>query len=434
MPESAEAPGLGTDTANPLKALDAMSSCRCERNCSVTGRRVRIVAKAQATLTLLILLATGLSLGICGCGGSSQATISAQPSPSPPPTPTAARFVYVAERFGGRVSIWSADRTTGMLTSAGSIEVGTLSPVAVALDPLGNFAYVIAMQPRPIPPGTSDRLLTFRVDPATGALTSVASMPIGSSSAFAIVVDPLGRFAYAAAFDENSVSMYSINPTTGVLSSIGTGSVALAQPVSIVINSGGKLAFIVTDGSPDIPVFSIDQTTGVLRSIGAGANNVSGARTIALTPSGQFAYVPISNATGHGDPGDTVGMFSVDSGTGALTSIGAPVATGFTPNSLAVDPTGRFVYVANLDSNNVSMFGIDVSTGILTSLGPAVATGAQPTSIVVDPSGEFVYVGDFGSSLREVSIYSVDTSTGKLTSIGTMPTLGQPVSLAISRE
>lgn len=36
---------------------------------------------------------------------------------------------------------------------------------------------------------------------------------------------------------------------------------------------------------------------------------------------------------------------------------------------MAVDPSGKFAYVANADSGNVSMYTIDASTGALTLIG-----------------------------------------------------------------
>ena len=47
-------------------------------------------------------------------------------------------------------------------------------------------------------------------------------------------------------------------------------------------------------------------------------------------------------------------MFSINSATGTLTAIGSPSATGVDPNAVIVDPTDRFVFVANLTSNSVS--------------------------------------------------------------------------------
>ena len=71
------------------------------------------------------------------------------------------------------------------------------------------------------------------------------------------------------------------------------------------------------------------------------------------------------------------------SATGALTSLGATVAAGSGPRSIAVDPTGKFVYVANLGSGSISAYSANATTGALTSLGAPVAAGVNPFSITV---------------------------------------------------
>jgi len=53
---------------------------------------------------------------------------------------------------------------------------------------------------------------------------------------------------------------------------------------------------------------------------------------------------------------------------GTLTSNGT-VPAGLSPTSIAIDPSGKFAYVANAGSNNVSMYSIDAATGALTLIG-----------------------------------------------------------------
>ena len=61
-----------------------------------------------------------------------------------------------------------------------------------------------------------------------------------------------------------------------------------------------------------------------------------------------------------------------------------PRATGLNPASVAVDPSWKFVYVANCGSNDISAYTINVTTGALTA-GTAVVAGTNPASVAVDP-------------------------------------------------
>jgi len=47
-----------------------------------------------------------------------------------------------------------------------------------------------------------------------------------------------------------------------------------------------------------------------------------------------------------------------------------------------VDPTGKFIYVANMFVNNVSAYSVNATTGALTSLGAPLLGGSTPFSIV----------------------------------------------------
>jgi hypothetical protein len=84
-------------------------------------------------------------------------------------------------------------------------------------------------------------------------------------------------------------------------------------------------------------------------------------------------------------PGDVSG-FTIDPGTGALTPIaGSSFATGSLPVSVAVDPSGKFAYVANF-SGNVPGYTIDPSTGALTTIaGSPFPAGVGPHSVAITP-------------------------------------------------
>ena len=57
------------------------------------------------------------------------------------------------------------------------------------------------------------------------------------------------------------------------------------------------------------------------------------------------------------------------------------------PYSVAIDPTGRFVYVGNDDADQVSAFSIERATGKLQSImgTPVTVHGLQPEMVVIGP-------------------------------------------------
>jgi 6-phosphogluconolactonase (cycloisomerase 2 family) len=74
-----------------------------------------------------------------------------------------------------------------------------------------------------------------------------------------------------------------------------------------------------------------------------------------------------------------VSAFTIDQATGALSAIGSPVSAA-SPQSIAVDLSGRFAYVANA-FGTVSAFAINQATGELSAVGSPFAAGLNPSAI-----------------------------------------------------
>ena len=135
-----------------------------------------------------------------------------------------------------------------------------------------------------------------------------------------------------------------------------------------------------------------------------------------------------------GNGAGAVHVFSVNSSTGAITEVpGSPFNAGLSPEQLVVDPTGRFVYVTNDESEDITGFSVDAATGALTelagspfSIGTPGATG-EPVTAAIDPTGRFLYVfATIGTGDVEVEYlyeYTLDSVTGVLTAASSSPTI-----------
>jgi 6-phosphogluconolactonase (cycloisomerase 2 family) len=86
-----------------------------------------------------------------------------------------------------------------------------------------------------------------------------------------------------------------------------------------------------------------------------------------VDPRGRFLYAA-NNAAG----GETVSAFTINSATGALTSVsGSPFFVGATaiPGSLAIHPTGKYLYAASTNApGTIYGFAIDQTTGALSAI------------------------------------------------------------------
>ncbi len=174
-------------------------------------------------------------------------------------------------------------------------------------------------------------------------------------------------------------------------------------------------------GDNNISGYTIDSATGALTTIAGSpfASGGAGPQSAALDPSGKFLYVV--NGSLENFSGDNVSGYTINPTTGALTPItGSPFPAGSGPEYVAVDPSGKFVYVTNSISDTLSGYAINPATGALTAIaGSPFAAGSAPAVVAVDPSGKFVYVPNNFSN--DVSGYTIDPGTRALTAIAGSP-------------
>jgi DNA-binding beta-propeller fold protein YncE len=131
---------------------------------------------------------------------------------------------------------------------------------------------------------------------------------------------------------------------------------------------------------------------------------------IGITPNNAYAYVANSNGN-NVTGGNTLSEYSINpDGTLSPLATIATIATGANPNSVNIDPSGTYVYVANFGgnttaSNTVSEFVIGLG-GELAPLTPStVVAGSEPAAVAINPAGTYAYVANFGDN--SISQYTI---------------------------
>ncbi|MFN7937763.1 MAG: lactonase family protein [Bryobacteraceae bacterium] len=161
--------------------------------------------------------------------------------------------------------------------------------------------------------------------------------------------------------------------------------------------------------------FRIQPDTGAVEFAGSFASAVNPSY-LALHPNRRALY-----AVNETSPG-AVSAFAVDPLSGALTHMVTRPSLGDRPVHLSVDPTGRFVLVAN-DGGSIAIFPVlsDGSLGEATdSIVHQGATGPNkqrqdaphPQQIQTDPTGRYALVTDLG--LDKIFVYQINTASGTL--------------------
>lgn len=194
---------------------------------------------------------------------------------------------------------------------------------------------------------------------------------------------------------------------------------ASAQPVT-------RFAYAV-DGAlrnGSIDEFTFDAATNRLRNNGwIPADNALMSMPL-VDPSGRFLYIA---DMGDGGSSGAVSGYTIDPVTGLLIHMpGSPfsINLGFVA-SIAIHPNGQFLYASDADGL-VSGFRIDQSTGALLPLPfpPAVA-GSYTEGLTMDPFGRFLYAYNENPGVgANVSAYTIEAVSGKLTPIPGSPFLG----------
>ena len=172
-----------------------------------------------------------------------------------------------------------------------------------------------------------------------------------------------------------------------------------------------------------------DGTLNFLRTAKAGA--VNGPTGIAIDPSNRFLYV-----ANEGD--DRVYQFRIKRDTGDLSTIGegaVDAGPASHPQQIAISPRGDFAYVTNSGKDSdgkdsdgkdsdgsIAEYAIDSTTGALKPLEIFRGSGLQsPLGIAFMPNGKFVYVSDSGAGT--LVAFAVEPS-GKLKLVASTPSLG----------
>jgi 6-phosphogluconolactonase (cycloisomerase 2 family) len=282
----------------------------------------------------------------------------------------------------------------------------------------------------------SSSISMFIVDNQTGGLAQNGEVAAGVDPSW-VTVDPSNKYAYVTNIAGTTVSQYTIGGD-GKLTAMTPATVAAGtRPSVVAVHPSGSYAYVANLGNSVAPS-NVSQyrieSNGALTamnpsSVAAGISPVS----IAVDPSGRYAYVANTGDVISPTPvAGNVSQYTIGS-TGALTPMTpATVSNAVRPLFITVQPSGNYDYVADYDNSRVYQYTV-ASNGALAAMTPDfIGSGLGPGSIAVTPSGTHAYVA-CGSN--RISQYRVGTD-GKLTTLAAdiAPTgLTNPTSIIVDQ-
>lgn len=289
--------------------------------------------------------------------------------------------------------------------------------------------------------GESEGIYLVEMDATTGAL-SPRNLAVKVENPSFIAAHPGKQYLYsvgqgtgAAGHQEGLVSAFTIHPEDGHLTLLNQQPTRGSGPCHIIVDRTGRHVLVANYGSGSVNVLPVKED-GALEGVcdykqhtGANVNpqrqEGPHAHSVTLDPSGSFLFAA--------DLGlDKIMIYRYDGVSGRLKTNDpsfAKLPPGAGPRHFAFHPSGNFAYVVNELNNTVTVFEYDQAKGRLDpiqTLGtlPNTYTGNNTTAeIRVHPSGRFVYASNRGHD--SIACFSVEESTGRLNCLGQTPTAGK---------
>ncbi|RMG63049.1 MAG: lactonase family protein [Bacteroidetes bacterium] len=352
----------------------------------------------------------------------------------PPAAETAAApeayWLYVASgngATGGGIGIYRFWPASGEVVAVDtSAEVPASSYLAVADDRLYSLHSDSS---------GAGILAALAVDPATGAVSLLGEALTGGQGPCYVSV--AGNTVLVANYSSGNISAtrrtpQGLGPQTGRIQheghSVNPDRQEAPHPHMIIPVPGTDLVLVPDLGTDQVFAYQLDEM-GALSpapvphiAISPGA----GPRHMALHPSQPRAYIL-------NELNATVSSLELDPAQGltAVLSTASTLPPDFDEynksSDIHITPDGRYLYAANRGPNSLAIFDLTASPDSLKLVDIVDCGGEWPRAFAIDPTGQFVLVANMYSN--QISVFRIDSATGRLSKEHEIPSVSSPQGL-----
>jgi 6-phosphogluconolactonase len=291
----------------------------------------------------------------------------------------------------------------------------SLAPGYVAIAPNKRTLYAIS---------SDNKVSAYAIQPDR-KLKFLNSQPSEGVGPCHVSVHPTGKMAYVSNYGGGSFTSYNISED-GKLSApvykeqyTGTGPNTKRQDKAhahfATAGPDGRFVYVTDLGSDKVMNYAVDANTGQLTPNEAqpffSGKPGAGPRHLIIHPSGKRLFLL-------NELDATVTACSIDK-KGVITAIETyptiPADYSGPSNTSAaihLHPNGKFVYVSNRGHNSVTGFEI-LKNGELKMVDQQTKSIATPRDFNIDPSGKYMIVAN--QATDNLVVYDVDPATGKFT-------------------
>jgi 6-phosphogluconolactonase len=360
---------------------------------------------------------------------------------------TYTRFAYIVDGLPAGESHSKGIYVSRFQPATGKVSKPELAaeianPSFLAVHPNQRFLYAATEGPNL---DHESYVSAFAIDPSTGKLHLLNTLPTGGASTCYLSIDKTGHYVLMANFGSSSVTVLRINDDgslgeqTAFMKHLGKGKdpffQSKAHPHSINVSPDNRYAVVSDLGVDKVFVYRFDAATGALSPDNppfVDADPGSGPRHFVLDAAGKFGY-SLQEMSGF------VSVLAWDPSKGTLTKVQeaktlAPDFVGSNDSAeIAIHPNGKFLYESNRrfrgpnlwGPDTIGVFSIDTEKGTLTEVEQVAPGGATPRNFAIDPTGAYLFSANQVSG--NVLVFRVDSSTGRLTPTSTDLKLDVPV-------
>ncbi|WP_040268504.1 lactonase family protein [Pseudomonas rhodesiae] len=276
----------------------------------------------------------------------------------------------------GRVSSYAIDPKNHQLTLINQVQSLGNEPTHSSVAADGRHLFVANYSVLEDPGGS---LAILPVD-ATGKLSAPVQLSghpasrvnpqrQASNHVHAVVSSPDGKYVFANDLGADKIFVYRYDPKANhelPLTPADPASVALppgSGPRHLLFSADGKHAWLTTEMSAQVAVFDyadgkLTQTQLVDFAAGQPVSDKAGA-ALHASSDGKFLYV-----SNRGTANQII-VFGVDPATAHLTELQRRSVEGDHPREFSLDPSGKFLLIANQKSNEIVVVERDAKTGLL---------------------------------------------------------------------
>jgi 6-phosphogluconolactonase len=345
---------------------------------------------------------------------------------------------------GGRtdgIYLVRLDTQSGALRQVGSLNAGA-NPSFLAVHPNGRVLYAVneVTQRDGLPMGA---VSAFAIASDSGVLTRLNEQRSEGGAPCYVSVDRTGRALLVANYVGGNIALFPIEAGGGVavashvVQHQGTGPNTARQEAAhahcILPDPSNRFALAADLGVDRVLVYRLDVARASLRHVAGGDGIMrpgAGPRHLAFHP--RLPLVFVAN-----ELNSTVTTLRFDSENGRLSPIDtrSTLPGGWTGTSYVADIhvalSGRTVYVSNRGHNSIAVFSAG-DTGAL-ALEQVISTeGDWPRNFSLDPTGRWLLVANQRSS--DIVVFARDDVNGRLTATGKRITVPSPVCLRFLRD